>query len=215
MVLDFIKSLFGQVAEESVEEVVEGGDVSDGVVDGVSVVLGYAHENVRDDLDDARAVIFEDWADYENAESLRRGIRGIDDDVLVLNGDVVVAQAAVRRLVRRHEVTGDSVVARLPGVQEGDTAVRSDERGRVVEYGLVPGPQHAGMGIVDENHLDRARAWLGENRREWYPGLYTAVETLAITITETQHVEINSPRDVATARRRFPLAPADELDAET
>lgn len=187
----------------------------DDVVDGVTVVLGYAHENVRDGIASARAVIFEDWADYENAESLRRGIKGIADDVLVLNGDVVVAEAAVRRLVRRHEATGDSVVACLPGVQEGDTAVRSDERGRVVEYGLIPGPQHAGMGIVDRDHLGRARAWLGQNCCEWYPGLYTAVETLAVTIPEIQHVEINYPRDVATARRRFPLGSADELDAET
>jgi len=39
IVLDFSKSLFGEVAEESVEEVMEGGDVSDGVVDRVTDTL--------------------------------------------------------------------------------------------------------------------------------------------------------------------------------
>lgn len=39
MVLEFIKNLFGEVGEETLEEVAEGGDVEDGVVDGVTDAL--------------------------------------------------------------------------------------------------------------------------------------------------------------------------------
>jgi len=35
MVLDFVKNLLFEVVEESAEEVVEGGNVSDGVTDAI------------------------------------------------------------------------------------------------------------------------------------------------------------------------------------
>lgn len=186
-------------------------------VDDVTVVLGYAAENVIEDLDDARPVVFEKWADYENAESLRRGVRGVDDEVLVLNGDVVVTADAVSRLRRRFEASPPdrSVVACLPGRQSGDTAIRCDERGLVTSYGLIRGHRHAGLGLIAGARLDEARSYLADNRQEWYPGLYTHVETEMVTIPTAHHIEINHPQDKALARRKLPLDGADGIDLQT
>ncbi|WP_226022796.1 NTP transferase domain-containing protein [Halomicrobium salinisoli] len=191
-------------------------DAIDPHVDAVTVVLGYAHENVVDRIGAARPVIFEDWADYENAESLRRGTAGVDDDVLVLNGDVLVAESVIERVVDRFEAApGRSVVAAVPGHQEGSTAVRTDDRGVVSDYGMIRGHRHAGLGVVDRSRLDEARAHLAANRNEWYPGIYTRVETEMVPIPSGGHVEINYPSDRAAARDKLPLDAPDGLDLQT
>lgn len=178
-----------------------------GYVDGVTVVLGYNHRRVADDVGDARTVIVENWEEYDNAESLRRALGTVEDDVLVMNGDVVVTGRALDRLLDRHEgVDGHtSVVAALPPVGDDHTALRCDEAGVVTDYGLIEGYRHAGVGVLDETDLDAARAVLEHNREEWYPMVYPATGAKLVTIPSFHHVEINSPEDRWRARRRFPL----------
>ncbi|MFB6178948.1 MAG: NTP transferase domain-containing protein [Halorientalis sp.] len=187
-----------------------------GYVDDVTVVLGYAAANVLEEITDARTIVIDDWDAYENAESLRRGLTGVDDDVLVLNGDVVVTEAAIARVIDAHRTATDrSVVACIPGYQDHSTAIRCNDDGVVTRYGMITGHRHAGMGIIDRTHLDDARAYLGRHREEWYPGLYTAVETEMVPIPAAQHIEINYPRDLFVARRKLPLEATDGLDLQT
>lgn len=183
-------------------------------VDDVTIVLGYAYENVLDRVDGARTIVFEDWERYENAESLRRAIVGIDDDVLVLNGDVVVTAAAVGHVIERFESGSDrrSAVAVLPGEQSEATAVQADDDGRVVQYGLISGRRHAGFGALAESRLDRAEEYLRAHCDEWYPGLYTEVPTDAVAIPSDHHLEINYPRDRIVARRELPFDAGPEID---
>ena len=181
--------------------------VVDAHADEVTVVLGYRSDLVIDDVGPSQAVVVEDWDDYENAESLRAALRGIDDDVLVLNGDVLLVDHAVAEVVSRHRVEdGYSVVAGLPGVQNEHTALRCDDDGVVTEYGLIEGYRHAGFGVLDRSHVDAATAHLRRNRNEWYPVVYPEVQTKLVTIPATQHVEINRPRDKREAQRRLPLS---------
>lgn len=176
----------------------------DQLVDGVTVVLGYRHERVVDRLGSADAVIVDEWREYDNAESLRRGIAGVEDDVLVLNGDVVVAGEAVESVVGSHERRGgQSVVACLPGVQSEHTAIRVADDGRVVEYGRITGHRHAGLGVLDRSHLEAARRHLRHHRDAWYPTVYPEIDTRAVTIPAHSHVEINRPWDRLGAKRWF------------
>lgn len=180
-------------------------EVVDPHADEVTVVLGYRHQRVLDRLDGANAVVVHDWREYDNAESLRRGIRGVDEDVLVLNGDVVVTSWAVDCVVAGHDRrsgTG-SVVACLPGIQSERTAIRLDDDGTVVDYGRLTGHRHAGLGVLDRSHLDAARRHLRRNRDEWYPTVYPEIDTRAVTIPAHSHVEINRPWDRLGAKRRF------------
>jgi len=189
--------------------------VLSGHVDSMTIVLGYAYENVIDEITDARTIVFGDWADYENAESLRRGLEGVDDDVLVLNGDVVVTEAAITALLDSHSsVTDRSVVGCIPGYQEGSTAIRCDDQGLVTEYGMITGHRHAGLGVIDRTHLDAARDYLGRHRQEWYPGIYPTIETEKVPIPEDHHIEINYPRDLFAARRKLPLEATGGLDLQ-
>ena len=176
-------------------------------VDGVTVVLGYRAENVRDDVGAADALCLEDWDQYENAESLRRALLAVDDDVLVLNGDVIVSPTAVDKLVGRFEsLDGEyNVVGHLPGVQTEHTAIRCDETGEVSGYGMIEGWRHAGVGVVSRRHRREAIERLGRNRSEWYPLVYCQTPTRTVTIPPEHHVELNRPEDLERARERLPL----------
>jgi len=183
-------------------------------VDGITIVLGYKYENVVDDLSSADPVVFERWSDYENAESLRRALERVDDEVLVLNGDVVVEPGLLDRLVDRYRLFDGAVnvVGCFPGVQDEHTAIQCDGANNVVDYGMIPGHRHAGVGIISRRHRDAALDVLADNSDDWYPHVYPETPTKRVTVSPNQHVEINRPSDLATARERFPLARPGERD---
>lgn len=191
--------------------------VLDDHVEAVTVVLGYAAENVLDELGSADAIVVEDWHDYDNAESLRRALATVDDDVLVVNGDVVVSESAVERLVARHASSppGRNAVACIPGHQKGSTAIRCDDRGIVTDYGMIRGNRHAGLGVVDHARVDAAEQFLRDHREEWYPVVYPEFETEMVAIPAAQQFEINRPRDKLAAVQKLPLVTSGEADART
>jgi choline kinase len=190
--------------------------VLDAFTDTVTVVLGYAAENVVDEVGDANVVVVEDWAECDNAESLRRALTHLDDDVLVCNGDVLVTARVVERLRERHAAADDrNVVACIRGHQEGSTAIRVDEDGLVTDYGMIRGHRHAGMGIVDRRAVDAAERFLRDRRGEWYPVVYPAFDTEMVPIPASQHVEINRPRDRVAAKQKLPLDTTGEANAGT
>ncbi len=184
-------------------------------VDDVTLVLGYCSENVRERADPADVVVFEEWAEYENAASLYLALGEVDDDVLVLNGDVVVAERVVADLVEAHEAASDgwSVVGCLPGMQTEHTAIRTARDGSVVDYGMVPGNRHAGIGVLDAHRVDEAAAVLRERADDWYPHVYTEIPTKAVTVPERWHVEVNHPSDLTAAERTLPFESGVETGA--
>lgn len=178
----------------------------DPFIDVATVVLGYRHETVVDRFSPRRTVVVEEWDQYDNAESLHRALCEIEDDVLVLNGDVVVTRDAISKVLRAHERADNrSVVACLPGMQTEHTAVQLGDDGRIVAYGKIPGHRHAGLGIIDEGHVERAVEHLRNNRHEWYPTVYEEIETQGVHIPHDSHLEINRPSDKRAAQERLPL----------
>jgi CTP:molybdopterin cytidylyltransferase MocA len=177
-------------------------------VDGITVALGYEADTAREHLDSADAVTLDDWDEYDNAESLRRALVRIDDDALVLNGDVAVAPRTVARLVRRFEELDrtHNVVGCLPGVQDDHTAIRTNDSGEVTAYGKIPGHRHAGVGVVARRNQDDAREILARNADDWYPNVYPETPTKRVVVPPDAHIEINRPEDLDRARERLPLA---------
>lgn len=171
-------------------------------VDGTSVVLGYRHKTVleRYDIDDP--LILEGWDRYENAASLLLALKRIDDDLLVLNGDVLVDKREVGRLTTQFDtLTGHfNLVGCIPGLQDTETAIRWDESGRVTAYGLIEGHQHAGIGIVSRDHRAAAIQILQERLHDWYPHVYPETPTQPLLIPADRHIEINRPPDIDRAR---------------
>lgn len=183
-------------------------------VDGVTVVLGYEAENAREHLSSAETVVLDRWYEYDNAESLRRALVDIDDDVLILNGDIVLSASVVNRLVRRYEALGGAynVVGCLTGVQTEHTAIRCDDAGNVVEYGMIPGHRHAGVGILSRRYREKAMDVLAQNCEDWYPHIYPETPTKRVVVPSDSHLEINRPEDLEAAREQPLLAERTEWD---
>lgn len=171
-------------------------------VDGTSVVLGYCHETVLNRFEPEKPIVLEEWNRYENAASLCLALRRLDDDLLVLNGDVLIDQREIGRLRGQFEaLTGRfNLVGYLPGIQDAETAIRWDESGRVTDYGLIEGHQHAGVGIVSREHRMDAIRILQDRLHDWYPVLYSQTPTRPLSIPADRHVEINRPADLDRAR---------------
>lgn len=171
-------------------------------VEGTTVVLGYQHEVVCDRFDLEDPLVLEGWDRYENAASLRLALQHVDDDVLVCNGDVLVDERALARLVETFAVLQDrtNVVGCIPGMQDEETAIRWNERGRVTGYGLIRGHQHAGVGIVSRANREVAIDGLGDRLTDWYPHVYLLTPTRPVLVPAERHVEINRPQDLREAR---------------
>jgi choline kinase len=184
-------------------------------VDDITVVLGYEHDAVEGRLDGANGLVLERWDEFENAESLRLALSNVDDDVLVLNGDIVITPDAVDQLLDRFAAfDGEfNVVGCLPGIQDEHTAIRCDDDGTVVDYGMISGYRHAGIGIVSRRHREAAIDLLADNREEWYPLVYPETPTKRVVISPSRHLEINRPEDLETATDRLPLGSARSRDA--
>ena len=172
------------------------------VVDGTSVVLGYRHETVLERYDPADPLVLTEWDRYENAASLLLALERVDDDLLVLNGDVLVDEREVGRLAGSFDALGGrlNLVGCIPGLQRGETAVRWDESGRVSAYGLIEGHRHAGVGIVSRDHRTAAMRILRERLDDWYPCLYPRTPTRPLLLPAERHVEVNRPADIDRAR---------------
>ncbi|MFA9427414.1 NTP transferase domain-containing protein [Natronorubrum sp. A-ect3] len=171
-------------------------------VDGTSIVLGYRHDTVLDRYDPDDPIVLEDWDRYENAASLLLALRRIDDDVLVLNGDILVDERELERLAEQFDALRGrlNLVGCIPGLQHEATAIRWDESGRVAAYGLIEGHQHAGFGIVSREHRSAAMDILRDRLEEWYPCVYPQTPTQPLLIPDTRHVEVNRPADLEQAR---------------
>jgi len=171
-------------------------------VDGTSIVLGYRHDTVLDRYDLGDPIILADWDQYENAASLLCALRRIDDDLLVLNGDILVDEREIGRLTEQFDALRGrlNLVGCIPGLQSEETAIRWDDSGRVTAYGLIEGHRHAGFGIVSHEHRTAAIEILRDRLDDWYPYLYPRTPTQPLLIPATRHVEVNRPADIERAR---------------
>lgn len=170
--------------------------------DGTSVVLGYRHDVVLDRYDPDNPIVFPEWERYENAASLLLALRRIDDDLLIINGDVLVDEREISRLTEQFAALEGrlNLVGCLPGIQDTETAIRWDESGFVTAYGLIEGHQHAGLGIVSRAHRTAAIQVLRKRLDDWYPCVYPRTLTRPLLIPSERHIEVNRPSDLERLR---------------
>ncbi len=174
-------------------------------VEGTSVVLGYQARHVLEQYDPDEPIYVPNWEAYENAASLLLALAETDDDLIVINGDVLVDRRVVTRLTEAFATRGDdaNLVGYVPGLQDEATAIRWDEDGWVSEYGLIEGHRHAGIGILNRRHRERAMDILQRRLDDWYPVVYPETPTRPVAISADRHVEINRPVDLERARQRL------------
>lgn len=210
-------------------------EVLDRYFDEASVVLGHGFEEAEPSEIDERLdvgngmtvehVFLEEWASVENAASLRAAIDrhragGSDrDDLLVLCGDVVFADEALRRIVETFEGTyrdeGYNGVGCVRGWQDEMTAVRFDDRGEITAYGAIAGHREIGAFVLHERYLDEARQLLAANQNEWFPFIFERLPSKRILVPPWSQHEINTPEHLEQANDRLPFEPVTTASHNT
>lgn len=153
---------------------------------------------------DRTAIVVPHWAEVDNAESCRLGLRECDDGVLLLNGDILVRDAVVRGMVKKYQhdlrPAEQSAVAVIPGLQDDMTAVRWDDSGTITDYGAIVGHQVAGVFVIHEDHIADAREVLEAHQEDWFPCMFPALDTTYFPVSRERVYEINTPRHLVAAR---------------
>ncbi|WP_170977379.1 NTP transferase domain-containing protein [Halorussus salinisoli] len=210
--------------------------VEQGLVDErIVVVLGYGFaedsigdrsrsekidEYVRiDDRFEFEIIVLPYWSAVENAASALAGINVVDDDALLLCGDVITTDELLSSVVERfhddHRSEGYSTVAAIEGVQDEMTAIDWDDSRTVTDYGAIEGHQEAGIFVLNRDHFDTAGRLLCENAvEEWFPIVFPEVPSKAVTVDPRRHAEINTEEHFREAERKLPLEPADGSEIE-
>lgn len=156
-----------------------------------------------------RIIMLPNWDEVENATSARRAVELLDDDALLLCGDVILAEDALRQIVEafenEHRNDGASTVSAIEGVQDERTAVRWDEERTITDYGAIEGHQEAGVFVLNENHFEDARRIWDENGDDWFPIVFPELESKVATIDEPRHYEINTDRHLREATENLPF----------
>jgi len=191
-----------------------------GVSSEINIVLGYGFEEdphpvetIRERVDvpdevSLNCIVLPYWDVTENAASALAALNSVNDDTLLLCGDVVFSTEVVRSFVddfgKELSDNGMSSLAAIRGQQDEMTAVRWDEEHQVTDYGAIPGHQEAGMFILNREHFEQAgKLWLSGAREEWFPIVFEQVETQAVTVPRTERAEINTQEQLKTAEERF------------
>lgn len=199
-------------------------DAIAGVCDQVTLVLGYGFE----DEDSARSVINEtvsipdsldvdvlhlsDWEEYENGWSCCRALESdsVSDEhhTLLVCGDVIFSDDVLAEFESDFRVDLDSscsYVVTIEGMQDEMTAIRSNERGYINDYGAIEGHQEAGIFLLNAAHFSEAIDILGQRPNDWFPVVFPEIRSKPYYIDPGHQVEINTPRHLNAAQNSLPF----------
>lgn len=179
----------------------------------VTIVLGFQAERVRDHVapnwPDVQFVENPDFLDTNTAKSMLRGLEGIEDEVVALNGDVVF-DAGVLDLLREAPGTAIAVDPRVCGDEEVKYRVRD---GRLVALSKQVHGEGEAVGInrfaaADLGALRTALAYVEDGayfeRAVEHLLPYAATPVSVVDIGDLRAVEIDFPEDLDAAHRLFP-----------
>lgn len=123
----------------------------------VIVIVGYHKEQIMDRFPDLMFVYNSNYASENTAKSLLRALKKIDEDVLWVNGDVVMHPSVIEAIMNRRLT---SMVVNIGPVGDEEVKYRQDKEGRIVAVSKqVKNPQGEALGInfFERKDLDAFR----------------------------------------------------------
>ncbi len=114
-------------------------------IQDIVVVVGFKKETVKEALSGVRFAFNPRFADTNTAKSLLCGLKGIDDDVLWANGDVVFDEELVPMIVSRKH---SSILVNAAECGEEEVKYIADDDGNVKQISKqLPGAQGEALGM--------------------------------------------------------------------
>lgn len=114
-------------------------------LDCVIVIVGYHKEQIMERFPDLMFVYNSNYSAENTAKSLLRALKKIDEDVLWLNGDVVMHPSVIEAVLRKPRT---SMVVNVGPVGDEEVKYRQDKDGRILAVSKqVKNPLGEALGI--------------------------------------------------------------------
>lgn len=189
----------------------------DGYCDRITIMLGHGFEDCSTPAAafeipphvtaDVRFEVLQDWDGHENGYTAMKAIQDVDDDIMLVCGDVIFSEQPVSRLIEAftesHESRGENVVGAIEGIQDEMTAITVGDDGRISEYGAIEGHQEVGLFILNQANVDEAVSVLGDNLDYWFPVIFQETPSYPVFVSEGERHEINTRAHLREAREKF------------
>lgn len=173
----------------------------------IRVVLGYQKEKIVQQFATLSYVINPLFAQENTAKSLLRGLNGVEEDLLFLNGDVVFHWTVVEKLLQKNRT---AMIVNREEVGEEEVKYRTDGQEKILEVSKhLLKPEGEALGI---NYIQRADLSLFKKKLEacshqdyFERGIELAIEEgmriWAEPVAEGMCVEIDFPEDLVRANQ--------------
>jgi len=187
-------------------------------VDHVRVVAGYQSDVLIQSLEhrsNAEVVVVEDVDYWNNARSLWTALHGVDDDVLVANGDTVVHPSVTAAFVN-HARTGDIALSVDTHQELGEEQMKVTINGHAgvqsISKQLDPGSsygEYIGQSIISAQALGQAthaleQAWRTDANSYYEDGYQLAIDAGLVVepvpILDMGWTEVDDLSDLNAAR---------------
>lgn len=156
---------------------------------------------------DIRFTVLDDWKAHENGYTAKEALKRVDDDVVLVCGDVIFSPSMLDRIVSKfeqsHKRSSENTVGAIEGLQNEMTAIRLGNDGTISEYGAITGHQEVGLFILNQCSRKKAIAILKDNPDYWFPIIFQKLRSWPVFISESNHHEINTRKHLQRARAKF------------
>lgn len=176
-------------------------------IENIIVIIGYHKEQVMECFPGLFFVYNPNYAAENTAKSLLRALNKLDDDVLWLNGDVVMHHSVIGSILAAPRT---SMVVNVGPVGEEEVKYRQNAEGRILEVSKrVENPQGEALGInyCSRKDLDMLRSNLERcNDKDYFErGIELCIEqglpVWSVPIEPNLCVEVDFPQDLAKANQ--------------
>lgn len=176
-------------------------------IENVIVIIGYHKEQVMECFPGLLFVYNANYSAENTAKSLLRALNKLDDDVLWLNGDVVMHHSVIGSLLAAPRT---SMVVNVGPVGEEEVKYRQNTEGRILEVSKhVENPQGEALGINywSRKDLEMLRRNLErcDDKDYFEKGIELCIEqglpVWSVPVDSNLCVEVDFPQDLAKANQ--------------
>jgi len=174
------------------------------------LVVGYRKEAIQGFLKDFPAlhyVVNPDFATENTAKSLLRGIEGVDEDILWVNGDVLFKKEILSAVL---QTAKSCMVVNRGQIGEEEVKYRSDEKGRILEVSkTVKEGQGEALGInyFSKKDVPLLREALRNcSQKDYFEKgiefcIQQGMDVSGVVVDKDDCVEVDFPEDLTRANR--------------
>lgn len=175
-------------------------------IENIYVVAGFMSEKVKKSVK-CNVIINDEYATTDNSYSLWLALNIIDDDVLIVDGDLVFDEKIFERILKSDF---NAVLVKKEETIKESTGVSVRDDGRISEIGkhIQNEISYCGIAYIKQNTVSVLRKELEKNKYTWYSvALNIVINNIPFyaIYTDRKCCGVNTKYDYMSAKRLFDI----------